>query len=140
MSRPPPKNAAISKRLARQRRTDTRAELAVGAALRRLGMAYRKNVRSLPGSPDFANRSKRWAVFVNGCYWHHHKGCPRATVPKSNRSFWETKFADNRSRDARKVRQLRAVGFRVAIVWECQMGDVDAKLGQILEPRGVKPR
>ncbi len=115
------------------RRSGTRAETEVGRALHALGLRFRKNVRALPGSPDFANRRARWAVFVNGCYWHHHRGCRRATVPKVNREFWIGKFAANRRRDARAVRELRNRGFRVAIVWECQTGRAGERLAQIFE-------
>jgi DNA mismatch endonuclease (patch repair protein) len=121
--------------MARVRQTATRAEREVGAALRALGHAYRKNVRGLPGSPDFANRSQRWAVFVNGCFWHRHTGCKRATTPKANRAFWLEKFARNRSRDARAIHALRRQGFKVAIIWECQMETASARLSDVLETR-----
>jgi DNA mismatch endonuclease (patch repair protein) len=68
-----------------------------------------------------ANRSKRWAVFVHGCYWHHHAGCQRATVPTRNRAFWLEKFLSNRRRDRRVVSELKARGFTVAVIWECEM-------------------
>jgi DNA mismatch endonuclease (patch repair protein) len=123
--------------MGRVRQAGTKAELEIGAALRTLGLFYRKNVRSLPGSPDFANRSARWAVFVNGCYWHHHKGCRRATVPKSNRDFWLGKFAANRRRDARALRELRRMGFRVVLVWECGVACAGERLAEILEPRRI---
>ncbi len=107
----------------RVRQRKTAPEERVARLLRDLGIAYRRNVRTLPGSPDFVNRRRGWALFVNGCYWHHHTGCRRATTPKSNRDFWERKFADNRRRDARKVRELRAAGLRVMIVWQCELDD-----------------
>lgn len=88
-----------------------------------LGLRYRTRNRDLPGSPDLANRSKRWAVFVHGCYWHSHQGCPRATVPKRNRAFWDAKFAANRARDARAVRALKQDGYRVVTLWECELVD-----------------
>ena len=106
--------------MSRVRQRGTAAELAVGKLLRESGLSYRLNVKSLPGSPDFANRLRRWAIFVHGCFWHHHTACQRATVPKSNRTFWSKKFADNRRRDARDIRLLRRRGFRVLIVWECE--------------------
>ncbi len=97
-------DAARSALMGRVRQRDTRPEQAVALALRSLGIAYRKNVRGLPGSPDFANKSGKWAVFVHGCFWHRHTGCRRATTPKANREFWLTKFAANRTRDARAIR------------------------------------
>jgi DNA mismatch endonuclease, patch repair protein len=76
-------------------------------------------------------------VFVNGCFWHRHTGCSRATVPKANRAFWVEKFAANRARDARAVRALRRAGFRVAIIWECEVDRAESRLLQVLEARGV---
>ena len=105
----------------RQRRT--KAEDLVAAALSDLGRHYRRNVRRLPGSPDFANQRRGWAIFVNGCFWHHHKGCPRGTIPTRNRAFWLEKFAANRKRDAAKIRLLRQLGLRVVVVWECEALD-----------------
>lgn len=124
----------------RVRQHGTKAENLVARVLRSNGLGYRKNVRALPGSPDFANRSKRWAVFVNGCFWHHHKGCKRATIPKANAQFWKDKFAANRRRDANAVRQLRRSGFQVLIVWECQAEGGALRLTKILKPRRVGRR
>lgn len=132
-----PKRSALMARV-RQRGTD--AERAVGSALRSFGSSYRLNVRSLPGAPDYANKRRKWAVFVNGCFWHHHRGCKRATVPKANRDFWLDKFRTNRRRDARAVRALRGRGFRVVVVWECEASDPVAlarKLLKILEARQI---
>jgi DNA mismatch endonuclease, patch repair protein len=91
-----------------------------------MGLRYRLNVKSLPGSPDLANKTKRWAIFVNGCFWHGHKNCRLASTPKRNQGFWLSKFADNRARDARKIKELRKLGFRAAIVWQCEAADREA--------------
>jgi DNA mismatch endonuclease (patch repair protein) len=115
-----PVRSALMKRVRRHR---THAEDVVAAALRAHHIGYRRNVKALPGSPDFANKSKRWAIFVNGCFWHHHKGCKRATIPTRNRAFWLAKFAANRGRDAKKIKALRALGFHVAVIWECEALD-----------------
>ena len=104
----------------RQKRRDTRPELVVRRIVRRLGHYYRIHNRDLPGSPDLANRKRNWAIFVNGCYWHHHEGCPRATIPKANRSWWIEKFRKNRQRDAAKEQALRSLGFEVIVIWECE--------------------
>jgi DNA mismatch endonuclease (patch repair protein) len=122
--------------MARVRQRGTRAELAVACALRRLGISYRKNVRSLPGSPDFANRSGHWAIFVHGCFWHRHTGCKLATMPKTNETFWRDKFANNRIRDARAIRNLRGIGFRVCLIWQCQTGNPEG-LSERLKARLV---
>ncbi|MDD1526164.1 very short patch repair endonuclease [Bradyrhizobium sp. WBOS7] len=130
-------DAETSARMARIRQKGTKIEAAVASALRDLGLHYRKNVRKLPGSPDFANRSKRWAVFVHGCFWHHHTGCYKATIPKSNRRFWLEKFRDNKRRDARSARLLRREGYRVLVIWECQERRIRDKLTKILEPSRI---
>lgn len=124
----------------RVRRVRTPAEDRVAALCRKLGLAYRRNVRSLPGSPDLANKRGRWAVFVNGCFWHRHTGCKKATTPKRNNEFWIEKFESNRRRDASKIRQLRAQGFRVLLVWECELGDelrLERRLSNLCKSRVV---
>lgn len=118
----------------RQRGTD--AELAVALALRRLGLSYRKNVAGLPGSPDFANRSKNWAIFVHGCFWHRHTGCRRATMPKTNEAFWREKFVSNRARDAHAIRELRGLGFRVFLIWQCDTENGDRLAARLAENLG----
>lgn len=110
--------SAVSLRMAAVRQKNTHIESRVGTVLRELGVHYRKNVKVLPGSPDFSNQSGGWAVFANGCFWHHHTGCRRATVRKTNATFWNDKFRANRHRDASAVRKLRKSGYRVVVVWE----------------------
>lgn len=123
MKTPPASDPARSALMKRVRQSRTSAEDAVAVALRLAGLSYRRNSKALPGAPDFSNSSRKWAVFVNGCFWHHHKICRRGTIPKQNRPFWLEKFAANRRRDALKARLLRAKGFHVAIIWECEAFD-----------------
>ncbi len=108
-----------SRRMAKIRQSGTAPEILVRSALSGIGYRYRLRNRDLPGSPDIANRLRKWAVFVHGCYWHHHADCPRATIPKSNRGFWRAKFAANRKRDADAERALVEMGFRVVTIWGC---------------------
>jgi DNA mismatch endonuclease, patch repair protein len=110
----------IARRMSLVRRRGTAPELRVRSALSAMGLHYRTQNRDLPGKPDLANRSKKWAVFVHGCFWHQHPGCPKATVPKTNRHFWRAKFSANRRRDARVCAELLALGFSVITVWECE--------------------
>jgi DNA mismatch endonuclease, patch repair protein len=137
--RPVARDPQTSQRLARQKQLSTGTELCVALQLRGLGIRYRKNVKTLPGSPDFANASKRWAIFVNGCFWHHHTNCRRATVPRNNEGFWRSKFARNRSRDARAIRELRRRGLSVLILWECGLASSEARLRAVLKPALMKP-
>jgi DNA mismatch endonuclease (patch repair protein) len=111
---------ATSLRMAGIRQRGTSPELIVRKLVTGLGHRYRVENRDLPGSPDLANRSKRWAIFVHGCYWHRHPGCKLATTPKRNREFWEAKFARNVERDAEAVRSLTARDFQTLLVWECE--------------------
>jgi DNA mismatch endonuclease (patch repair protein) len=129
-------DAETSARMGHIRQLGTSAELTVRELLRSLGHVFKTENRDLAGSPDMANRSKKWAVFVHGCFWHGHLGCVRATVPKRNRAFWMKKFSENRLRDARAVAKLRRDGFTTLVVWECQVEEriasVARKLGRKL--------
>jgi DNA mismatch endonuclease (patch repair protein) len=91
------------------------------SGLRRLRLRFSKNSRDLPGSPDIVFRASRVAVFVHGCFWHRHKGCPLATTPRSNIGYWRAKFAANLERDRRKLSELRRVGWKVVVVWQCEI-------------------
>jgi len=123
-----PQRSALMRRV---RRSGTPAEDTVARCCRLAGLAYRRNVRDLPGSPDLANKTRRFAIFVNGCFWHRHKGCRLATTPRRNAGFWQAKFAANRARDARKIKELRIMGFRVAVIWQCQTRDETALLRRL---------
>src|SRR5690348_14816358 len=123
--------------LVRQERTAP--EEAVAAWLRDHQIRYRRNVRALPGRPDFANRRAGFAIFVHGCFWHRHPGCSRATTPTRNRDFWLDKFAANVARDAARNAELEQAGFRTITVWECE-AETDRVLDEKLAPLLATPR
>jgi len=128
-------DAATRSRIMRSiRSSGTGPERRIGAALKALGIPADRNVRSLPGSPDFALRLHRVAVFVHGCFWH---GCPRHyRAPRSNAGFWRKKVACNRSRDGRSARRLRALGWSVVTAWEHDdPGSVAARIARAMERR-----
>jgi DNA mismatch endonuclease, patch repair protein len=102
---------------------NTRPELRTRSTLHRLGYRFRIHVKSLPGSPDIAIKSRRIAIFVNGCFWHCHNGCHLARRPKRNLQYWTPKFQRNIERDAARVAELQELGFRVLTVWECETVD-----------------
>ena len=110
-----------SQMMSRIRSRDTQPELVTGAAVHALGVRFRKHATELPGKPDLVNRRKKWAIFVHGCFWHSHAACKLASNPKSNKSYWTEKLRRNRKRDADKVVLLRKMGFRVLVVWECDV-------------------
>jgi DNA mismatch endonuclease, patch repair protein len=114
-----------SERMRRIRRRDTGAELAVRSVAHRIGLRFRVCDSKLPGSPDVVFPKHKLCLFVHGCFWHRHENCGRASMPKSNRVFWEDKFAKNVERDRNKVTALRALDWRVVTVWECETADAD---------------
>lgn len=104
---------------------DTRPEREVRSLLHRLGFRFRLNSRALPGTPDVVLPKYRSVVLVHGCFWHRHADCPLAYTPKSHRAFWSHKFAENVARDRKNVAALRASGWQVIVVWECELIDAE---------------
>lgn len=98
---------------------DTKPEMVVRRLLFAMGFRYRLHDRTLPGVPDLVLRKYRTVVFVHGCFWHAHEGCPRATVPQSNETFWREKLARNKARDEAVRNALLNAGWRVLTIWEC---------------------
>ena len=110
--------------LARISSKDTAPELAVRRLLHALGYRFRTQYRELPGKPDIAFPKRRKAVFIHGCFWHHHPGCKFAHVPKTRRDYWLAKFEANQRRDARNIADVAALGWEPAVVWECEMAEL----------------
>lgn len=104
---------------------DTGPELIVRRTLFALGFRYRLHRKDLPGRPDIVLPSRKKAIFVHGCFWHGH-GCRKGRAAKSRTDYWGPKLAANRARDARTLRQLRALGWDVAVVWQCDLSNIDA--------------
>ena len=100
---------------------ETTPEIIVRKYLFSRGLRYRKNVKTLPGTPDIVLPKYKTVVLVNGCFWHGHKGCKPAHLPATNLNYWEKKIADNIERDERKKRELENLGYKVLVVWQCQL-------------------
>ena len=100
---------------------NTKPEEIVRKYLFSKGFRYRKNDRKLPGSPDLVLPKYRTVIFVNGCFWHKHEGCRYFVWPKNNAEFWKEKITKNVERDERNEAILRQSGWKVIIVWECQL-------------------
>lgn len=107
------------------RSKDTNPEVTVRKELFRRGFRFRKNVHSLPGTPDIVLPRYRTVIFINGCFWHGHKGCRLYTVPKTNVRFWTDKIERNRSRDQLNIQRLESLEWNVITVWECQLGKAE---------------
>lgn len=99
----------------------TKPEETVCKYLFHKGLRYRKNVRKLPGCPDIVLSKHKIAIFVNGCFWHVHEDCPYFVWPKNNREFWREKLTRNKQRDKENYVKLEQAGWRVLIVWECEL-------------------
>lgn len=113
-----------SERMARIKSAHTRPEVALRKTLHNLGLRYRLNSATLPGKPDLVFPRYKAVVFVHGCFWHRHQNCNIATTPKSNTSFWVDKFSKNIARDERVSSLLRSLGWRVFVVWECEVSSL----------------
>jgi DNA mismatch endonuclease (patch repair protein) len=105
---------------------DTKPELAVRSYLHRSGLRFRLHAK-MAGKPDLVFPKYRTVVFVHGCFWHRHEGCRFTTTPANNASFWAKKFADNVRRDARAQRELVQLGWRVLVIWSCQLNEARLK-------------
>ena len=114
-----------SRRMAKVKSKGTRPEMVVRRLLFSLGYRYRLHDRSLPGSPDIVFKHKKKAIFVHGCFWHRHGGCALARLPKSRLDFWIPKLEGNRERDARKLLQLKSLGWDAFVIWECELKDLN---------------
>ena len=101
---------------------DTRPEQAVRRELWHRGYRFRKYVRTLPGTPDIVLPKYRTCIFVNGCFWHGHKGCSKFVMPKTRTEFWANKIARNQERDLVNIQRLESIGWSAITVWECELG------------------
>lgn len=115
--------ATRSRMMSRIRNRDTAPEMAVRRELYRLGIRYRLHNGKLPGRPDIAISRLRTLIFVHGCYWHRHPGCRLAYTPKSNVEFWQRKLAGNAKRDTENQARLAELGWRIIVIWECEIRD-----------------
>jgi DNA mismatch endonuclease (patch repair protein) len=129
------KRSAVMRRV---KGRDTAPELVVRRLLWRLGARYRLDRRDLPGRPDIVLAGRRLVLFVHGCFWHGHDCARGARVPKANRAYWTGKIGKNRARDTEARAKLEALGWRVEVVWECELKDAAAlerRLTDMLLPR-----
>ena len=111
---------------------NTKPELLVRKYLHSKGLRFRLHVKNLPGKPDLVFPKYRAVVFVHGCFWHQHANCKYATMPSSRTDFWSTKLSDNVMRDQRQFAALDVLGWRVYVVWECELRESSSKLESLL--------
>ena len=133
--------AERSDRMSRIRSKDTQPELALRKVLHRLGLRYRLHGAGLPGKPDLVFPRYKTVVFVHGCFWHQHDCAMGNRMPKSRIEFWREKLQGNKKRDAQNRRQLKAEGWSVLVIWECQtastkMDRLRARVARFLDGQG----
>ena len=104
---------------------NTKPELIVRKILYQNGVRYRLHSKDLPGKPDISNKKKKFAVFVNGCFWHQHTGCKRSNIPKSNKDYWIPKLERNIQRQEESINSLKEMGWSTFIIWECELKKPD---------------
>lgn len=132
--------AARSENMALIRSKHTKPELAVRRILRSIGVGYRLHAPNLPGRPDIVMFGRKAIVDVRGCFWHRHECCRCAYVPKTRSDFWRHKFAATVERDNRNEAALSDAGWRVLVIWECEVGNLDqlkARLTDFLRPKAA---
>jgi len=105
---------------------DTKPELIVRSLLYQLGYRFRLHRKDLPGKPDIVLSKYKTIIFVHGCFWHRHEGCKYAYMPKSREDFWKKKFKSNIERDKLVKQQLFEMGWKVHIIWECELSDLES--------------
>ncbi len=111
--------------MSRIRSKHTKPEMIVRSYLYSKGFRYRLHNKKLPGKPDISNSKRKIAVFINGCFWHQHKKCIRASIPKSNVNYWVPKLENNIKRQKNNLNSLDQMGWNTFVIWECETKDLN---------------
>ena len=112
---------------------NTKPEIAVRKVLHSMGYRFRLHRKDLPGSPDIILPKYKTVIFVHGCFWHRHENCKYASTPKTRQEFWEAKFRENINRDKLNQENLSSKGWKIIIVWECEIKDKDFDLNRLFK-------
>jgi len=112
--------------MGRIRSKDTKPEKVVRSMLHKSGLRFRLHRKDLPGKPDIILPKFKTVIFVHGCFWHRHKGCQYSYTPKSRKEFWEKKFQDNITRDKKARKELEDLGWKIILIWECELKNIDS--------------
>ena len=124
-------SAKRSEIMSRIRGRDTKPEMTVRRIAHGLGFRFRVHRRDLPGSPDIVFPRHRAVIMVHGCFWHRHRGCKYASSPRTRVQYWSNKFEVNVVRDERAATELRDLGWRVMVIWECETKNHEAVAARI---------
>lgn len=129
-----------SENMRRVKGKDTDPELIVRRALHAMGLRFRLHRKDMPGRPDIVLPGRRTVIFVHGCFWHRHEGCKRATMPVQRSEFWDAKFNRTIARDREQIAALTALGWRVTVLWECNVrksAALRARLTEMFPDRAI---
>jgi DNA mismatch endonuclease (patch repair protein) len=116
-----PPSAQKSQMMSQVRSKGTAPELALRSSLHSAGFRFRLHRKDLPGKPDIVLPKYKRVIFVHGCFWHHHEGCSKSKMPKTNVEFWQNKITANIRRDKTNQDDLAKLGWQVLVVWECDI-------------------
>jgi DNA mismatch endonuclease (patch repair protein) len=119
---------------------DTRPEELVRKYLFSKGLRYRKNVKALPGCPDIVLPKYKTVVFINGCFWHVHNNCLYFKWPVTRKEFWHDKLSKNQERDHRNTALLTGMGWKVVVVWQCELRNPETRLIKLITEIKENPR
>lgn len=100
---------------------NTKPEILVRKHLYSNGFRYKLNVKKLPGTPDIVLKKYRTIIFINGCFWHGHKGCKYFVIPKTKKEWWTDKIRKTQERDLKHQSKLKMIGWNIVVIWECQL-------------------
>ena len=112
---------------------NTKPEVAVRKVPHLMGYRFRLHGKDLPGSPDIVLPKYKTVIFVHGCFWHRHENCKYASTPKTRQEFWEAKFRENINRDKLNQENLSSKGWKIIVVWECEINDKDFDLSRLFK-------
>ena len=112
---------------------NTKPEIKVRKILYSMGYRFRLHRKDLPGSPDIVLPKYKTVIFVHGCFWHRHENCKYASTPKTRQEFWEAKFQENINRDKLNQENLSSKGWKIIVVWECEINDKDFGLSRLFK-------
>lgn len=125
--------------MANVRSKDTSPELEIQNLLKKHGYEYSTHVNDLPGKPDIVLSKTQIVIFIHGCFWHHHEGCKKGSFPKTRKAFWRKKILANVERDKRHISDLKELGWKVVVLWECEINK-GLSNGKLIEELKIDPK
>lgn len=112
---------------------NTSPEMVVRRLIYSLGYRYRLHSKKLTGRPDLVFSSRKKVIFVHGCFWHLHEGCPKGKPPETNRDYWIPKLQENKARDIRNQKELVCQGWKILVIWQCELKKIELVKERIID-------